>query len=308
MTEVTFHSIQEVPDDQIRFSVIAARYRNQWVFCRHRLRTTWEIPGGHREHGETPMDTARRELREETGAVRADIRPICVYNVVRNGTSSYGMLFYADISSLARLHPDSEMDTIQLFDTLPANLTYPDIQPHLYNRVQGWLNVQSNAGELWDIYDEQRNLTGRTHRRGDPLPPGAYHLVVHVWIRNSRGEFLLTKRSPNKGYPNMWESTGGSALSGDDSLAAAIREVREETGIILNPKNGAIVHQYSGADYHTDVWLFCHDFDLDAVVLQKGETCDKMTASLDEIEALYNAGQLVPFRYLHDVILKLADI
>lgn len=55
--------------------------------------------------------------------------------------------------------------------------------------------------ELWDVYDEKRNLTGRLHRRGDPLPEGDYHLVVQVWMRNSRGEYLLTKRTPNKPHP-----------------------------------------------------------------------------------------------------------
>ena len=113
------------------------------------------------------------------------------------------------------------------------------------------------------------------------MPEGDYHLSVHVWIQNSRGEFLNTKRSPNKGYPNMWESTGGSALAGDDSLTAALREVKEETGLLLKPERGHILHQYAGEDCHTDVWLFETDFSLEDVTLQeRPDGTVAMTAAL----------------------------
>lgn len=167
MTNVTLHNPGKIPDEKLMFAVIAARYHNKWVFCRHKQRTTWEIPGGHREAGETVEETAHRELREETGATEADIRPITVYGVEKDGTYSYGMLFYADIHNLGSLSPDSEIGEVALFDIPPEHLTYPGIQPHLYHSTQGWLNIQSNADELWDIYDENRGLTGKFHRRGD---------------------------------------------------------------------------------------------------------------------------------------------
>ncbi|MBR6767433.1 MAG: NUDIX domain-containing protein [Clostridia bacterium] len=187
-------------------------------------------------------------------------------------------------------------------DVLPKNLTYPAIQPALFDRVQGYLNLQSGADELWDVYDSERNLTGRTHRRGDPMPEGDYHLSVNVWIQNSRGEFLNTKRSPNKGYPNMWENTGGSAVAGDDSLSAALREVREETGLVLNSDNGKRIIEMKGRNYFADVWLFKQDFDLKDVVLQEGETCDVRWATREQIEADMQAGLFVPVKCFEEIM------
>ena len=299
MTSVTFHNPADLEDSLIKFSVIAARYQEKWIFCRHKARSTWEIPGGHREEGETALEAARRELYEETGALEAEILPVCAYGVTRNGGTSYGMLYFAEVSRLEPL-PGMEIGETALLDVLPESLTYPDIQPMLYDRVQAWLNIRSGAGEIWDIYDKNRQKTGKFHRRGDPLAPGEYHLVVHVWIQNPDGRFLLTKRSPNKGFPNLWEATGGSALAGDDSLTAALREVEEETGLVLQPENGRIIHKYSGADYHTDVWLFRQDFDLEGVRLLEGETCGKTTASAEDILTLEEARKIVPYGYVHD--------
>jgi 8-oxo-dGTP diphosphatase len=66
--------------------------------------------------------------------------------------------------------------------------------------------------ELWDIYDKNRQKTGKIHERGKPISEGDYHLVVQVWIRNSKGEYLISKRHPNKPHPNLWECPGGSVL------------------------------------------------------------------------------------------------
>lgn len=114
--------------------------------------------------------------------------------------------------------------------------------------------------ELWDVLDENGNKTGRTVERGQPMAQNEYHLVVHVWVVNSKGEFLISKRSPDKSFPNMWESAGGSAIAGEDSLTAAIRETREELGIVLDPQNSKLFRQYQRhhCDFpdFVDVWLF----------------------------------------------------
>lgn len=213
--------------------------------------------------------TARRALFAKTGVEQADIRPVSIY---ANGKTAYGMLFFAEVGKL----PVLPGKTI-LADRLPRELGCSDAVNQMFTHVQGWLNLQSSADELWDVYDEHRNSTGWLHRRG---------------------EFLLTKRSPNKGFLNLWESTGGSALAGDDSLTAAMREVREETGLTLDPGKGRILFTLQGENYFGDVWLFRQDFDLADVVLQKGETVDKMYADKEAILAMARSGEFVPCSYL----------
>ena len=119
-------------DKLIRFAVIISKSNGKWVLCKHKDRTTLEVPGGHREQGETADEAAERELIEETGAIDFTIAPICVYSVAETEKSeeSYGMLYHAEIKNLSpELH--SEIESIHLFDELPDNWTYPLIQPEL---------------------------------------------------------------------------------------------------------------------------------------------------------------------------------
>jgi 8-oxo-dGTP pyrophosphatase MutT (NUDIX family) len=154
--------------------------------------------------------------------------------------------------------------------------------------------------ELWDVYDAEGNLTGKTHLRREPLSPEEYHLCVHVWLKNAKGEFLLTKRSENKSMPGLWESTGGSVTAGEDSFTAAIREVKEETGLTLDPDAGRFLFRYSGVSFHCDVWLFEQDFDLGEVKLLEGETCAAMAADREMILRLLENDEFVPYEYIED--------
>ena len=125
---------EEKEDSLLKFAVIIAKYRGKYIFCKHKQRDTLEIPGGHREPGEHIEETARRELWEETGATKFDLRPICVYSVVEagnfDGQETFGMLYFAEVQSFeAELH--SEIEKIVLLEQEPEHWTYPTIQPEL---------------------------------------------------------------------------------------------------------------------------------------------------------------------------------
>lgn len=134
MVEIKFYDT--IDDKLLNFAVIISKTNGKWVFCKHKERDTLEVPGGHREAGENIADTARRELKEETGAVDFDIKPVCVYSVKgktrvneRIDEETFGMLFIADIFSFEEIH--SEIEKIIICDELVENWTYPLIQPKL---------------------------------------------------------------------------------------------------------------------------------------------------------------------------------
>jgi len=140
MTEVRFQERDYVPDTKFTYSVIAARYYNKWIYVRHHRRTTWEIPGGHIESGESPDEAASRELMEETGALEFGINCVSAYSVLKDGTTGYGKLYLADVSRLGPVPDISEIAEGRLLDRLPDWLTHPDIQPHLYKKVLEYLD------------------------------------------------------------------------------------------------------------------------------------------------------------------------
>lgn len=136
MTKVLFYD--QVEDQKLRFAVIVTRTEGHWVFCKHKERNTLEVPGGHREPGEDILETAKRELYEETGATDFSIEPVCVYSVIApwnyDGQETFGMLYYADVRAFEKeLH--SEIERIVIQDELPTSWTYPDIQPYLMQEL-----------------------------------------------------------------------------------------------------------------------------------------------------------------------------
>lgn len=124
MIKVDLIELQEIEDDKFLCAVIAAQYKGKWVFVREKGKSTWELPGGGHEPGEKISETAARELYEETGARDFNMYPVCISSVNINGKVSLGKLFYAEIFRLGDL-PDSEIEEVRLFDTIPEDLTYP---------------------------------------------------------------------------------------------------------------------------------------------------------------------------------------
>ncbi|MGE7952008.1 NUDIX hydrolase [Lysinibacillus xylanilyticus] len=150
--------------------------------------------------------------------------------------------------------------------------------------------------EVWDVYDKNRSKTNKSHVRGAKLADGDYHIVVHVWIRNNKGEILLTKRHKDKSFPNLWECPGGSILAGESSLDGVIREVKEEIGINLSRSNGKMIKSERRDAYNDfyDVWLFDQSFEIPETVLQEDEVSDIKWVTKSELENMYNSKYIVP--------------
>lgn len=165
--------------------------------------------------------------------------------------------------------------------------------------------------EIWDLYNENRELIGRDHVRGEEIPEGCYHLVVHVWIRNRKGEYLISQRSASRPtFPLMWECVGGSVLKGEDSLTGALRETKEEVGLSLSPENGRLVRSVvrkmvNGKRFADilDVWLFTYD---GAVTLEQATTREVAQAAwmaTDRVRELLDQGELVhTLEYFFDTV------
>lgn len=137
MTEVKFYD--EVDDKLLKYAVIIAKTNGKWIFCKHKERDTYEIPGGHRELGENILDAARRELYEETGATKYKIKPICVYSVTflndLKSEETFGMLYFADVFELEKeLH--SEIEKIIITENIVDNLTYPWLDSKLLEEAK----------------------------------------------------------------------------------------------------------------------------------------------------------------------------
>ncbi len=165
--------------------------------------------------------------------------------------------------------------------------------------------------EVWDLYNENRELVGRDHIRGEEIPEGCYHLVVHAWIRNSKGEFLISQRSADrKSFPLMWECVGGSVTKGEDSLTGALREIEEEVGLVLPAEKGKLIkteiRKYvDGVRFADilDVWLFEYDGEVDLSKATTKEVAQTKWMSLDEMREYLDAGKFVhTLTYIFDLI------
>lgn len=152
--------------------------------------------------------------------------------------------------------------------------------------------------ELWDIYDKDKERTGRTMKRNDwCLQDGEYHLTVLGVVAHSDGRFLITKRVMTKAWaPGWWEVSGGACQAGEASKDAVLREVLEETGLDVSEWDGGYLFTYkrdnpgTGDNYFVDVYRFIGDFDESDIRLQEEETAGWQLATPDEIKKYAEQG------------------
>ena len=152
--------------------------------------------------------------------------------------------------------------------------------------------------ELWDIYDSNKQRTGRTMKRNDwCLKDGEYHLTVLGVVVRPDGKFLITQRVMTKSWaPGWWEVSGGGVMAGEDSADAVRREVLEETGLDVTGAKGGYLFSYhrenpgEGDNYFVDIYRFMMDFDESDVKIQKEEAAGFKLATAEEIKELAKQG------------------
>jgi mutator protein MutT len=152
---------------------------------------------------------------------------------------------------------------------------------------------KKNMAEYWDIYNEDREFTGRTIKRGEPFAEGEFYVCCEVWTMNSKGQMLITQRHPDKKAGGQWEFTGGGVLAGETTLMAAVREVKEELGVELCESELKLVDVYKARNYFMDIYVVRKDLEEDAITLDTNETVDWTWATKEEIEELIETGKMV---------------
>ena len=165
--------------------------------------------------------------------------------------------------------------------------------------------------EYWDIYDANKNRTGRLMKRNDwCLKDGEYHLSVLGVVARPDGRYLITKRVMTKAWaPGWWEVSGGAAQAGEESYDAVLREVREETGLDVSNAEGGYVFTYhrenpgEGDNYFVDVYRFVLDFKEEDLKLQTEETDGYRLATAEEIKALADQGVFLHYDSINRVFM-----
>lgn len=166
--------------------------------------------------------------------------------------------------------------------------------------------------EKWDILNADGLPTGRTAFRGKyRLKQGEYHLVVHIWVVSSNGDFLIQRRSENKKLmPGEWAATGGAAISGENSYTAANRELFEELGIPSNKCNLKMLMRIKRRNSLLDVWFINTDIKSDGLRLQKSEVAEAKWVSRNELKEMIKNGDFHNYgdEYFNALFLKVDEI
>ena len=150
---------------------------------------------------------------------------------------------------------------------------------------------KENNMEYWDLYDAERKPLGRTHARGEKFREGEYYVCCEIWVRNKEGSFLTTKRHPDKTAGNKWEFVGGGTLAGETTLDSAVRELFEETGIVIDKSELRLFTTDAKKNYFLDIYLVKKDVDIKDVILQPEETTDAKWSSDEDIKDMVASGE-----------------
>lgn len=159
-----------------------------------------------------------------------------------------------------------------------------------------WDVTAENANEIWDIWDKDGNKLPYTKFRGEELLDHEYHLVVRVWIINSKGQILLSQRGAKKRGAFLWECTAGSALSGESSKDTINREVYEELSIDLSDRTGTLLQRVRRDAHHDfyEIWIYEKDILLSEIHYDGEEVINAKWVGINELECMISDGLLMP--------------
>lgn len=153
--------------------------------------------------------------------------------------------------------------------------------------------------ELRDLYDEFRNKTGKTIEKGEKVPKGYYYVTVVIFIENSNNEFLIQRRSKDKGFD--YGTTGGHPKHGESSIEGIISEVKEEIGIDISKEEIKLIKTIKTEDDFFDIYYVKKDIDLNDIKLQEEEVSEVIFMNKQEILKLIDEKK---FHRGHDMLFK----
>ena len=160
------------------------------------------------------------------------------------------------------------------------------------------MEIFKTGNEYLDIYNEKGEKTGKIISRGTPIKNGEFSLSVHLFIYNSKGMFLVQKRSKSKrSLPGIWSITCGAVVSGEDSLSAGMREAREELGIFLEPSSFDYIKRIKRKHSFIDIYFIKYNFEIQSLILQKEEVETVKTSSPKELLQMLNSTSNVNSSY-----------
>lgn len=139
------------------------------------------------------------------------------------------------------LDPETAKTVKDLFNSLIAeqgislvivthDMTMAESCDKVYNLKHKQL-INNFPDEMLDVVDEGDNVIGQAEFT-EVHKQGLLHRFTRVLVENDKNELILSKRGPNISDPGMIDSAGGHVMSGETYLQAAIRELKEEYGIV----------------------------------------------------------------------------
>lgn len=154
--------------------------------------------------------------------------------------------------------------------------------------------------EIWEVYDEEGNPTGKTYDRSMPLfwEPGNYHLGADVWIINDENKVLIQKRSPQKRLePNVWAMTGGTVIYGEIPIETVARESSEELDIDIPKDQLKLVTKFKTGNVWIMAFILKKNYDISQMTFQADEVSEVKWATIEEIDEIFERGDFIKNRW-----------